>query len=637
MNNKKYMGLVVVGVLLLLGVLFVPIEAQGPFTEFRNLRVLVQQIIDDSLLVKGEVQIAVPTAQGTATPGFLINNAGVSNAFEIQDASTPAFYVDASGNTNVEGQLNIDEMDIDSWINIAVPTAQATATPGLYMSNSSIADSVYIASGDVNFHGQTIINPFPAVAVGAASGNVVEILGTTGVFTTGTNTENFLNIDIAVGNATAGTNVVNAIKIDDITGDAEVTEVGLDIGSGFDTAIVLQNGESIDNSTDAQIKFTDGTNTLATIVDAGTTGNLNLTGALDVQGGVVTLQNDEAISNATNGRVKITDGTNTLIEVIDQGTTGDLNVTAALTVTGLADLNGGIAVDTSNFTVSGTNGNVVTAGSLDVAGGNITLQNDETIDNSADGVITMTVSAGGSVTVKTGNLRVGDGAEGQTINGEDAYIEGLVEVDGILYADGGITSGGAAALDGGITVDTTNFTVDGTTGAVSTASTLGVTGLSTLSGGESIPLNIENMRQPSILTVAITYTAAAGGTGVVATIGAGEIWLVHDVLVQVTESFVADTGNDATLTIGDGNVADGLFTATNDANLAADYSEGTGYPAGWVGMGPDEKGAYLDVNGHGFIYDPAAEETIDWAVDETSGETLSAGAATIYVFYTRIE
>ena len=49
-----------------------------------------------------------------------------------------------------------------------------------------------------------------------------------------------------------------------------------------------------------------------------------------------------------------------------------------------------------------------------------------------------------------------------------------------LAVTGATTLTGALAANGGITVDSTNFTVDGTTGAVSTASTLSVTGASTL-------------------------------------------------------------------------------------------------------------------------------------------------------------
>lgn len=268
----------------------------------------------------------------------------------------------------------------------------------------------------------------------------------------------------------------------------------------------------------------------------------------------------------------------------------DVEIQGDIDVAGTAELDGGITVDDTAFTVADTSGNIGTAGDLDVAG---------------------TSELDGGLTVDDTNFIV-DGTTGAQ------------------------TVAGLASLNGGIAVDTSNFTVDGTTGAISGASTLGITGVSTLTGGESIPVNVENIRQPSILAVPITYTSAAGGTGTVATIGAGEIWIIHDVLVKVTTSFVADTGNDAILSIGDGNDPDGLFIATNDANLISTYSEGTGWATGWVGMGADEKGDYLDVNGNGFVYNPVAEETIDWLVDETSGETLSAGAATIYVFYTRV-
>ncbi len=62
------------------------------------------------------------------------------------------------------------------------------------------------------------------------------------------------------------------------------------------------------------------------------------------------------------------------------------------TTTQLVNLDGGIAVDTSNFTVSGTNGDITTAGDLTVSGvttlnGNITLGDSATADN-------LTVTAG---------------------------------------------------------------------------------------------------------------------------------------------------------------------------------------------------------------------------------------------------
>lgn len=104
---------------------------------------------------------------------------------------------------------------------------------------------------------------------------------------------------------------------------------------GF-TTIEFPNGELIHNQTDGTIAFEDdnGTNTLMTIVDNGTTGNVNITGALDVQGGTITMQNDEVIDNSADGTVDITDGTNSLLTIVDAGTTGNVTVSGTLTVTG---------------------------------------------------------------------------------------------------------------------------------------------------------------------------------------------------------------------------------------------------------------------------------------------------------------
>lgn len=101
-----------------------------------------------------------------------------------------------------------------------------------------------------------------ATADSGETTNIVEIAATTPVDTTGTNEHNALNIDLEIGNASGGTNTVNAIKIDDITGDAQVTETGLLLGTGFDVGIDAQgtkidldadNDTSIVASTDDQI------------------------------------------------------------------------------------------------------------------------------------------------------------------------------------------------------------------------------------------------------------------------------------------------------------------------------------------------------------------------------------------------
>lgn len=154
--------------------------------------------------------------------------------------------------------------------------------------------------------------------------------------------------------------------------------------------------------------------------------------------------------------------------------------------------------------------------------------------------------------------------------------------------------------------------------------------------GISVPSGLENIGLPTVLSQTITYTAAAGGTGTIATVADGEIWYIHAVFAQVTTNWDA-TGDDALVEIGDGNDPDGLLDL-DDAELQAADTEGTGAPAGWQGfMSTDTRGAYL-ANGHGFIYAPSGSaETIDYVIDETSGETLAAGQLTVYVVYTRLQ
>lgn len=83
--------------------------------------------------------------------------------------------------------------------------------------------------------------------------------------------------------------------------------------------------------------------------------------------------------------------------------------------------------------------------------------NETAVFEKADaGFLTITTVAGDGVNIVTGNFKVGNGAPTQTQDGEDAYVEGMLEVDGVIYADGGIT--GATASDPYIKLDETDGT-----------------------------------------------------------------------------------------------------------------------------------------------------------------------------------
>lgn len=190
------------------------------------------------------------------------------------------------------------------------------------------------------------------------------------------------------------------------------------------------------------------------------------------------------------------------------------------------------------------------------------------------------------------DLKIGNGTPGVTLNGEDAYVEGTLEVDGATTLDG------AVDLNGVVTSDE----------------------------------DIEHIGVVTHLTTAFTYTAAAGGTVTLATIGAGEEWWVQGVYLEVTTNFDC-TGDDCVMTIGDGNDVDG-FCVLADAELQAADTEGTGWSAGWQCQVAATRGVYQDGTG-GFMYDEGSTETID-AVLSASGNDFSAGAATAHIFYTRL-
>lgn len=191
------------------------------------------------------------------------------------------------------------------------------------------------------------------------------------------------------------------------------------------------------------------------------------------------------------------------------------------------------------------------------------------------------------------DLTIGNGTADVTQNGEDAYVEGTFEVDGASRIDGAVDLNGAITNAAGL----------------------------------------EHIGFPTWVTTAFTYTAAAGGTVPLATIGAGETWIVHGVWLDVTSNFNC-TGDDCVMVIGDGNDADG-FCVLADAELQSADTEGTGWSAGWQCQVAATRGVYQDGTG-GFVYDEASTETID-AVMSASGNDFSAGAATAHILYTRIQ
>ena len=285
----------------------------------------------------------------------------------------------------------------------------------------------------------------------AATNDYHEIFMTSPVDTTGTNTHNALTLDVDIGNATGGTNNVRGLQIDATAGDAQVTETAINVGAGWDSGFTNASPMTQSDAAD----FTE-----VAAADAGTTTDsleVAVTTPVDTTGTNVhnLLTIDMDIGNASGG-------TNSARGIQIDGYTGDAQVTS--TAINVGNLTGTGA--TENALVIGTGwdlaalfGSGVTLDDGTTASPDLTFQdatNETSVFSKVDaGNLTLTTDASDGLGVLVGNLFVGNGTPGETINGEDLYVEGISEFDGTANFDG------AADFDGAITIDSTTVAENG--------------------------------------------------------------------------------------------------------------------------------------------------------------------------------
>ena len=334
---------------------------------------------------------------GNGTPDVSLNgeDAYVEGTFEADGAARFDGALSANstltvgGTTTLNGQFtlgdngdtsSIDTSDWDISATGALTGISGITTDGGYTQSGSSANTL---TGATTISGSTTMSgAASATLVNAAGGsaNALTLSGTLGAFN-GSDTFRGLYLNYTNANHTSTSNIFNGVDIAAITGDAEATETALNIGSGWDSALTV-NGVTVVN----------GSGAIPSTVLTGT---------------IFSTNSDSGSSTLVQGDTLLVSGTST---GIDTSLSGDTYT---------------IALDTTEIgTTTFGSGSAITQ-TFDASGGT------DVTTAYGDGSITNTLSATGLLNVLTGNLKIGNGTPTLTQNGEDAYVEGTFEVDGV--------------------------------------------------------------------------------------------------------------------------------------------------------------------------------------------------------------
>lgn len=232
--------------------------------------------------------------------------------------------------------------------------------------------------------------------------------------------------------------------------------------------------------------------------DANFTGNADIQGNVSNSTGNLTLNDAVDVTGALDVAGNITDASDDTVTIDDNAV-----------VTGTSDLQGNVSNSTGDITLDD---NVDITQGLDVQGGDITLQNDDSIQNTSAGTITINATD-----TNVTDLNVGDELDvtgATTLNTLDVSGNITDASDDTVTVDDNLDVTGTTSLDGNTTVETgANFTVtDGTStfgGALDVNSTSDFSGDITLSNDAQII----NLRAGNAATAGAPACADASDLG----------------------------------------------------------------------------------------------------------------------------
>ncbi len=460
------------------------------------------------------------------TADFRAVNSQTASVIRVRNAADSAdvFTVSATGNVTAAGSVTV--VGINNTSGGITNTGAISGATTIGLNGAISGGTTYSGSGNINTTG------------GAIQTNTV------------TRIDNSGNL-VAIGNITAAAALqLSTSSNGNITVDANGSGTfTVQDAATFNSTLALNGDVTIDTAKKFAIKATTFA-TGGTLNAAAFTGSLiRMTGSAPILNGISagTAADDGrqvTLVNVTGGTILINDNSGSASNgnKILTGRTAAITLPIDASVELVYDWSGSAATSYWRVTSDVADGDCSTTCALrdlsNLSSTNINAALNRTagtleLQTTTSGDITLNTLSNGSglINVLTGNLKVGDAAPNKaTLNGEDAYIEGTLEVDGIAYFDSGVTVVGNSTITGTLT---------------------GLTGLTVASGGATITTGG--------LTVSAGGASISGGL----TVGGGAVALNGNTTIGATYNFnIANSGNYSTITGTDVALTGTLFRMT---------------------------------------------------------------------------
>ncbi len=333
------------------------------------------------------------------------------------------------------------------------------------------ASGAYVVQAALTFNGSGITSDGALTVAGSGAStwdigvNTLSLQTTNnGPITTGTGLTTLGGSLAVTGNITSGTWQGSAVGVAyGGTGVATLTANGVLYGNGTNALQATAAGTSgqllVANATGVPTFVSMSGD--ATMTNAGVVSVSDFTIASEARGDVLYFDgtNWVRLSAGTNGQYLQTQGAGANPQWATVSSVGISNVVEDTTpqLGGMLDVNGFALGDGTlellKFTETASAVNEITITNaatgnkpiIAATGDNATVGLDIQTKGAADLLLTPG-AATSTVNVITGNLKVGNGTPGNTLDGEDAYIEGTLEVDGASQFDSTVTLGAGAKI-----------------------------------------------------------------------------------------------------------------------------------------------------------------------------------------------